>query len=62
MCSIVKCAVYVNIKYIVMTALKKDTSLDFSYFMLCDKTVMSGSEAKRGPSSRKLNGNILGLN
>lgn len=62
MCSIIKCAVYLKIKYIVVTLLKKDTSLESSYFMWCDKPVMSGSEAKGGPSSRKLNGNILVLN
>jgi len=61
-CSIIKCSVYLNIKYIVMTLLKKDTSVESSYFMWCDKLVMSGSEAKRGPSSRKLNGNIPVLN
>lgn len=32
-CSIIKCAVYLKIKYIVMALLKKDTSLESSYFM-----------------------------
>lgn len=61
-CSIIKCSVCLNVKFIVMTLLKKDTSLESSYFMWCDKLVMSGSEAKRGPISRKLNGSILVLN
>jgi hypothetical protein len=33
MCGITKCAVYLNIKYIVMTSLKKDASLELNYVM-----------------------------
>jgi len=34
-CSIIKCSVCLNVKFIVMTLLKKDTSLESSYFMWC---------------------------